>query len=996
MCPPRSHNTGNAGSLALVLLTWMSCACARTEYPARLQQIDQDRDRAVYNDLFSPLLAGQELLHQILPRQDAHCQVFRLHKGGAEALAGTVTQDQLWRHDRAVFFRIGSSDKGYRVYYFNPRRIQLQRVERDELSGTFIVVRAVGQQWKPDLISQQLDIMRYDFQLDDETGLVLDTCQRLTDLPGDNRLPLYLPERAQVLFLNRQTIGENPHGPFRQRLCTVPINGGEAFHLASDLGGDCTNLYAFDAHAVLFANNAGGYYRLYRYDLDTDRWLPHQGPVAPGRQDPDALLSCLIEDGLLRPVVLSYPSRFDLESLLALVAAHNPSVNRFRALLAAALIEARQSAQAVGPQLHFGAAYTPAGGWLGDAAASSDVLAIGLSRGILGIAQDLLAIPRQQALSEAGAIRARIARDSLQDELIRRQTACVATWFQARSIDQLLSVDRALVQLADARHRALVLRQEAGHALRSEVDEAERALAQARQDHQAHETERAQHYAQLRQLCGLGDHLPLHLAEEDYRLEEAASLELQELQRLAQLNSPRLRAARLQLSEAFFLRQSGGSATPSLRLGAQYGLTNEGMASFDDYIGLSLSGSFPTNYLTDRALHQRRWDSIVRALELAEIEAASGLDSAVSAARAAFEQARQEWVRHHRQLAWSLEQVRLARLFDEYPLAETSYRATNRGLIAERTGYYEALAQTFASRAEMGSRFARLWATIGSVTALRRHLAHLREQDRDRLQPSLRIADTARLISDDQAIDHLFTSCQRQAVDRLYAAWPARLALLDDPFLRERLRLFLNRCQEQGIAVWLDCGDPAWIDGQRLDYLRRRIQALRRFNSDIAPLHPRICGLRLDLQWPPPIGEASNLLRHQQRRTTLHELLRACREDLPPDCALWLRAPLALFARGHRDLLAALAHDIDGLTALCDSTDPLVLRNSVLRIGEAWRGDYECALTPSLESSRHLRETLRLLDRQLQQDRRYRGIALGDLDGIADLDERLIPLPTLP
>ena len=933
-----------AWSCALALL-WPT-GCARKDFPAHQQEIDQQTEViASHEDLHAPLWAGQRLLAEVLPRADVQSQCFRLTAAGAEIIDKPLHEGLLRRQDVAVFLRIGSVDKGWKIYVFDPSTVQLHRLDPVRAAaGTGIeLYRAVGVAHKPSWTQNQLDVFRFTFALDPDQGLQFRNEIRLTERPGNNLLPVHLPSLGQVAFLSETPATESR--PRQRQLAMVPCAGGEVVML-SEPGSDCRALRRSEAGTLLVANDRTGHYRFWRVDVAAGTWVPADDDPRPGAGNPDALLACLVEDGIIVPTVLQLPERYDLDTLLALVGAHNVSVNRHRALLAAALVEARQLRLANRPSLSFGLGYTPAAGIFTDSPdlITGDVLAVGLTRGLFGIVQDLLAIPRNLALSEAGSVRARIARDALADELIRRQAETIICWFQARYYQELLRVDEALLPLAQTRLRDVDIRHQAGLALQTERDQAAQAQTQAEQDLQQHREHLTYQLSTLRRLCALPDAFPLELDRRHYQLGAIGTLELPALNRLAVVNNPRLQAARELLAEAFFQRKAGSRYAPSLRASADYGVTSEQGDPLEDYITTRLQGEMPMAYLADRELHQRHWDAMLQALHLGEQERAEAIGADVATALVDFQDTQRRWRSEHRQLAWSLEQVRLARLYQQYPLVETDYQANNSGLVGERENYYHQLARTLDSEASLGTTYTKLWRTVGSMDALQHRLARFDSIRVDKESPSLWLWQSRSIIVDNQAIDDFLDLATSYHIDRVYCYLDGKADTLTDPYLSERLALFLSRCHQADIQVWGLLGEPEWLDGHDVHYYQRCLDALITFNRRFAPLEPHLRGVKLDIEpHLDPSYHRDEAVRLERNRRYL-QLVHQARDTLPPELPLWVDAPLVFFRNDNRDVIDDLARTVQGLTLMCYNDDPAWVRAVAADMLDRWPGPMEIGL----------------------------------------------------
>ncbi|MFW5845743.1 MAG: TolC family protein, partial [Planctomycetota bacterium] len=530
-----------------------------------------------------PLLEGQELLSALLPAAAATAHRFSLTPRDVDQLGKDLQFADLMRPDRAVLWSVGPGPDA-RWYVFDPARIRLRPVTRHQDQDGMDILRIARSLPATDgstvtVFSWHLDAEGRPRPLPPQTAAIL---------PGGTSLPLVIADGRHVAFLHRPVPGG------RQRLLIAPADGSiPPRDPVPQLGGSMRGLDQLDGD-LHFANDADGWYRRRSWDPDSGR-VTTVGTGAPTAASSAFLLAAGLRDGELRPLVLRLPERYELDHLLALVAAHNPAVNRNRAIYAAALSDSGTGSG--GWPVGYGS-YWSGTGEDADSTAHPVVVA-SLARGLLPMhgkdrAQEELALDR------ARQVRLRIAHDALAAELNRQQAAVCEAWFQARAADALLAVDEALIDVLARHHRALQEQRRTGTAVSSEVLAAEKALADARRQHDQHQERAAFHRDSIRRLCDLPAMQALPLADEPYRFDQLAEQDPGHQQDLALLNNPRLQAARLHLDES--MAQPRTDRLPGQGL--------------------------PLAYLQDADGTRPYWDRLLQALHLEEEAQASRISQA--------------------------------------------------------------------------------------------------------------------------------------------------------------------------------------------------------------------------------------------------------------------------------------------------------------------------------------------------------------------------------
>ena len=433
----------HSAPLLLAAIAWLSVgmlACARKDYGNLKQNQSSRTQQQVFADLHAPVRAGHQLLSKVLPQAKARISIFELNAGSAKHIKRGIRQADLWNERLAIFFetpRHGQSDQ-YDLFYFDPRAMRIQKLA-DNDDHIHHIVRSVPVSRKPTFTQNELDVFLFSFQR--KQAIRLKRSERLSNHLGNNIMPIAMPDKNLVLYTSVDA--EN-----KKRIMSVPLK------LESGEKREATALIAHQhiqsSHPRILSDgslgiiaNPEGYFRAYEFDLEHRLYTPTSKRAA-GADNGDILIQSAASNDSV--IILDIPETLDLKSLMALVQAQNTSVNRYRALLAASLIEARRGKLGVLPTLNFGVYYTPVTNIAnGNTIASGDFLAEGISRGLFGIVQDLLAIPRNLAINEAQIVRAEIARDNLLNEVNQRQAELADLFFQAQLYQQLIDIDKTLL-----------------------------------------------------------------------------------------------------------------------------------------------------------------------------------------------------------------------------------------------------------------------------------------------------------------------------------------------------------------------------------------------------------------------------------------------------------------------------------------------------------------------------------------------------------------------
>ena len=679
--------------LCLVVLTLalIMVACARRDQAGVEQQMEADAQRRVYLGLARPLVDGDERLLAALPSARTRTVAFTVSPSGVTPLDAPDATDA--GREEVVVFLVLERVEGAVIYLLDPRRMRLDLVQ----DGTCVVHRAVLVSKSLGIRDSALEVFRFDFTV---AGAVITSVAhaRLTN-DGGNALPVVVPASGSLVYAHRLD-------DQRTRLMRLDTDGSAPRPLLAQQDFDARHVRA-DGDGVVFAANPDGAYRLYRCELASGTVVPWE-IATPAGDERAAVVFALGADGF-SPQVAEVPGELSLAVVAALVEARNPAVMRRRALLAAALVEAHQLRLANLPTISLGAFYTPVVGVFTDPVGfSGDYLAEGVMRGVIGVMQPLLEWDRNHALSEAGRVRATIARDALAEALNQQQAEAALAFVAYQALHRRLVQDRALLALADRAAVAQAHQQAAGRSGSEQRLLVEQELVARQADVASDERWLRVQLDRLKGLCGLGASCPSVPLAVPTPWEDVAVDDYPVLLRSALLNHPRLRAAHGALREAFFAGQAGSRYRPSLALSAGYAISGEpGSAPIDDFVSLGLSGNLPLAWFKDRDLQGDYLSQIDAALRSGEEAAALELRRDLADSWAAYHHARGLLLTQRAQLRSAQEQWRIAGLRAEQTQAGVA-TLTVAGLIDfERSTRLAQRLETDAWR-EVAERYVRI------------------------------------------------------------------------------------------------------------------------------------------------------------------------------------------------------------------------------------------------------------------------------------------------
>ena len=954
----------------LLALCFITSACARKDYGALKQNQSSRTQQQVYADLHAPLRASHQLLTKTLPQAKAKITLFALSASGAKPLKRALRQSDLWDELVAVFIETPKTQDpaNYDLYYFDPRAMRIQQIERNENDKVLHIVRSVPVKRKPTFTQNELDVFLFSFKQQNQQLRGVKS-ERLTDHLGNNIMPIVLADKNTVLYTSVDADNK------KHIMQTVLDTGDQSSKRISQLLID--NPAIESSHPRLLSDgsigiiaNPDGYFRAHEFDWENRIYFPTSKRAASA-DNGDLLISTL--DGRQTPLLLQIPSTLDLETLQQLAGAHNTSVNRYRALLAAALIEARRSKLAVLPSLNFGVYYTPVANVAnGNTIASGDFLAQGISRGIFGIVQDIFSIPKHLAMSEAQIVRAEIARDTLLNEINQRQAEVADLFFQAQMYQQLLDIDKTLLDIVREQRQRQQRRQDHGVAISVEVMGFANSVSAVEKRLDDHRRRLALLLNEIKDLCGLplGKQIKLHT--EIYLFEKDKVESFQELKQMALLNNPRIQAARRQLEKAFFEQKTGGRYDAGLKAGVQYGRSHEQFGEFlDEFITININGEVPLGAFKDKNLHQHYWQEIKQSQRLAQEQESQNTLRALQRNLTAFYDSRNNFEVQQQSLAHTLEQIRLARIFKRYPLVKTAYRSHSKDLPQARELYYQTLTETLRQHAALAQYYTRVWRDMGLAGMLPQRLKPIRKDVVNKQRFSTWVWNGHDILSKNNAINEFIKTASTNNVRRAYIYLEADDKVLADPLLSERLNMLINRGASKDIEVWALVGSKDNSDpniGSRLQNSARNIE---RYNQRFKALEPRIGGMKIHLR-----QAGSTDLADQKQYQRVLEQTRAL---LPKDLPLWIDVPLHAFSEENAQHISDVLHLVDGVTVHNPNgkNQQLLLESDTLL--ELSPAAVEFALQhEQSEDGAAINDAIRTLQKHQLDKRNFAGIALLD------------------
>jgi outer membrane protein TolC len=819
----------------VVVLATLSCtfACSgRGEPPSA--RTDLAEQRHLFTELADSLGDGQRRVIAAFAPADAQAMAFTLTTSGISERADALTQRDLIDARTAVFVRVAQSDSSpAAVVYYDPRSLALVPLEAGEdiaRDGNRVqLVRSIPRDVRPG--RETFTIMRADFSIDQDNRVHAERAVTLAEGNGSGVAPIIA--RDEVYF---------SAGKKLRRLLHVAGTGGKAEPVWSERTDEQIFPRRSADGALVFAANGEGRFRWYSWNF-SGAPLPYTASAMAKRAAP-LRMTCEIRDGALRPIIVAEPERYDFAALMALVEASAPSINRRRALLSAALIEARQSTLAHLPTFSWQFLMTPAIGVFIDPSgvSSGDMLAEHIARGVFGLVQPLFDWKRVEAASSAALLRARIAGDALADEVDRTLAEAAEHYLSVMEARARSSADRDAVAVHEqARDYRRNLADGGGG--EAELLAAERLLTQAQARLAADADDEHYHLQRLRAACGIERGARFELTD-DALSQLPPAISLADALNAAALNSPRLRAARATVDEAFWVSRAGSRYAPTASLGAYYGQSRRnGTAPVDDYITLSLGGQLPLAYLKDRKLQAERSRRLAESLSAAEAESREAVADDCHRAWLEYRAARAAVDDGMLAAAHDLEQLRVARLAAASAPRDSDQPSALDRLHSVRTAYARARSDQLRMRFGAARAYVRLQRCMAVSGKIAKEFSAL---DRDaRSTRSTWLWKSRETLADSTEIDRFIAIAAAHGISRCYCYCGG--GLLSDDASAERMALFIQRCARHDIAVWALIGEPEWLTSDSDAELSSAVTAVVGFNSR-APLEPGLRGLKLDIE----------------------------------------------------------------------------------------------------------------------------------------------------
>ena len=930
-----------------------------------LPEIDQRAENALaqrLNGFSRPLVAGEEGLAQTLPVVSTGSRVLRLTPGGSEPLTRPLRADDLCDERFLVVYQ-GSGDA---VWILDPRSSSATAAA----DGT-VFCRAL-----PIDGEARLGAFRCTLQLHGGEPRVM--VQQVSPADQDCRMPVWVPSRGTVY---------EAVGAAGERRLWLAADGRGASPLLADARPTRQPQALADGRVAFLAEGPGGWSRL-GYDfasppspLASDQ-LPAEPHLRPAIRKRD--------DGI-EAVLLRIPERIDLATILALVEAQDPAVNRARALLAVSLVEVGQAGLARWPTLAVGLFHTPVTGLLvdGGAAYSGDYLAEGLSRGIIGLVQPLLDFNRNAHLEAAALERVAVASDALAEEVLRRSAEAASHALAAERHRELATrfatVERCWRERAEAASR----RAAAGHGSPTAEADAARGLALASAAVATHRHLAAYHRARLLRSCGIDERMAVEVASGAEAWDDASLPDLQTLVAGALIERPRLRAARRELAVAFHVGEAGADLRPSLAVQAHYGQTRDSsFTATDDYVTLGLSGELPLAAPKAAGLHRQRSLELAIALRAAEEAESEAVAGEVEMAWLEFQRARGEHSVASGQAAAADDRLRILRLRADGVDGEG--KSSAEAVAEARCSQAEARAAACDSGYEVGARLIAALGSAGRARDIAARMAELTDSRARAGRTATWLWRTADIQPGGPALAAMEDATSRWRLGRIALFVGGSTDPFAAPTARAGLERFAGRCRQRGVALWALLGDPAWFEAGD--------EAIRAEVAHAASLavgtDPLVRGLELDIE-PHALPGWSDPAQRRLLAARCVALIALVRDALPAETPLWFDAPPHLLAEIGGDIEPYL----DGVVALCYAQDADGVIAAARNAANAWRKPYAIAveLSPNAEGvnlSAASDAEVRALLFELAADHageRFAGIALHELSSLAAR-----PAPTPP
>jgi len=926
----------------------------------RYAQFDAELGQVEARRVFEPLFAGYAGLDAVLEEVAQRAVVFHLSAAGVAPHVTGVGSEGL-DSSLAVFFY--DTARGNWLY-LEPGQYRVAPMTAEGLRGTdayllepgrVALFRAMPSGRADSEAGVELDIYRFDFLMDAGQMLPVPPL-RLTALEGADISATPRPEEDAVLFLHQEED--------RKRIYAMGFAGEGAGPLLARQNFDVRYLRQLVGGKLVAAANPEGFYALYEVgDIQATRAASSARgqhlkltPAEDSARDlpltrlrPEALqdgwerrtfFAAVPEAGGLRLKLLALPEALGIEEVTALVVAHNPEVNRQRALVAAAVAESALPNLNHWPLINLGLSYEdfltlftglPELG-IGESFSRSAV------QGMLGLVFPLWERRRDLLLTQAAEHRAGVAEALLEYEINERVTEAAGLFFEAQYLERLLPVKQAWLAQAVRRQQYYETRRAFGEALPLDL------LATAQQQ-EALVSEIGFHQERLgflknrlKELTGLPMTMPLELEPARSYFDRLALPPLESLRQVALLNHPALEAVRRDLAQAYFHQQAGAAIRPNAAFSATYALAQrrlnrtvleptgsgseevtETVARNEETGGLGLSAQLPLAAWRAEDIHQETWGTQIAALELEQEREARRVQTAMEEALLDFTAAQRDHRAKKVLETYLLEKLRVARAVNALGDREASGSGMTPSVlepIAAETEFLAARANSLKVELDLALRHAKLWREQGLAKRLPEELAALGEGGRLQHADSVWLWRTKTLLADDAAQADFAALLAERPFRRVYVYLYSAAELLADPATAERLRRFIYLASEQGTEIWALLGEPEWLEGDAAP-LKLALKRVADFNAAAAAFEPRLAGIKLDIEPHAEPAWDSDRQRRDTLNTRYLELLRVAHETNAGALPLWVDVPVKFFREEHAALLREIEALVSGLTLMC-------------------------------------------------------------------------------
>jgi|GEM_PF-5365856 len=804
-------------SSLLAGLLVFACACAVRDGAALRDDLHDDQRRMMWTEAQAPVFSATEMLSVYLPRSDVAVRRFTLTVDGARPLTGDLSTADLCSGERAVFFHLAAGGEESAWWYFSPHDAVFVQVTAD-----FTIVRLMDGKKRVGVL--------YQFRLDGD------------DITAASSFRLEEPSLREAVVTSDQSAIVVLTAGNQSEMVAWTLKGTRLRSIDLPADSAPAGLFALPNGTVACAVGKEGERRLIEIDVGAgqfNEWTAEQGNAAVS---PFILASA----GLDNPVVLQLPEHIDQATLLALVAARNPAINRRRALLVAALAEEGSLTVRPLPTLQLGADYTLAEGiFLDPLQAAGDVLSEGLVRGLIGLVRPIFDRSRRVAAAEAGSIRATIAGDLLAEEISHQTAEASREWVQFHHLSQRLAIHEEMVALAEAQYTRHKRRVAEGLASVAEglqwQAEREAAVAAVAADQR---TEAAL-VARLRRRCGLPVSTNFHLQRHE-RLTAALASALPSAQAAEQvglMNRSRFLAAQALTEEAFF-QHAATRGRPTAAIGARYGhVRQDDGAAVTDYISTFIQAEIPLSRAS-RRLDDRRAAALVEAQRAATADAAAEVRERVNTAWLRASAARERHAAAVAEVAWRAESARVAGIWSDtggphlgQAIDAAALAASRKDLLLAQQRLADRSAEVFLTTIDMQEEMG---------AGREQYLRVLRETSAKRSQGreiATWLWDGALVQEDPQVV---LQTLRAAACTRLYLAIGGSGELLADESRRSALLAFISSAQTAGVEVFALLGEPDWLTGAATPALAfARLSAI---NNRAHPSGPGFSGIKFDLE----------------------------------------------------------------------------------------------------------------------------------------------------